>query len=237
MAVLQRDRPLQPVPLHPGGRRPHQRLRARRRRRGAVHLGGGRRLRPRGDRAAQGAGHWLRRPLRGHDPRRGRGHRARRSPTSPCRPTLALAPGASPTRSRSTAAPAIAARPATQDEPVGAGAAQPAGGSRFISREHYLMWRPAALGPYVRAGRFFAPFGLRLAEHYAYVRRDLGYNLLEESLQRLARLGEEQLGAAPDRLRSRRGPLPRAAPSAAAPAWSRCGWATPPRWACKAGWA
>ena len=38
------------------------------------------------------------------------------------------------------------------------------------------MWRPAALGPYVRAGRFFAPFGLRLAEHYAYVRRDTGYN-------------------------------------------------------------
>jgi hypothetical protein len=68
-----------------------------------------------------------------------------------------------------------------QDEPLGAGAAQPAGGSRFISREHFLMWRPAALGPYVRAGRFFAPFGLRLAEHYTYVRRDTGYNLLEES--------------------------------------------------------
>jgi hypothetical protein len=67
------------------------------------------------------------------------------------------------------------------DEPVGAGGAQPASQSRFISREHYLMWRPAALGPYVRAGRFFAPYGLRLAEHYAYVRRDIGYNLLEES--------------------------------------------------------
>jgi hypothetical protein len=64
---------------------------------------------------------------------------------------------------------------------TGAGAALPAGSSRFISREHYVMWRPQAIGPYVRAGRFFAPFGLRLAEHYAYVRRDTGFNLLEES--------------------------------------------------------
>jgi hypothetical protein len=65
-------------------------------------------------------------------------------------------------------------------EPTGQGAAVPASGSRFISREHYLMWQPAAMGPYARIGRFFAPFGLRLAEHYAYVRRDLGFNLLEE---------------------------------------------------------
>jgi hypothetical protein len=67
------------------------------------------------------------------------------------------------------------------DEPTGAGAAAPDGSSRFISREHYLMWRPSATGAYVRAGRFFAPFGLRLAEHYAYVRRDIGFNTLEES--------------------------------------------------------
>ena len=67
------------------------------------------------------------------------------------------------------------------DEPTGAGAAQPDGSSRFISREHYLMWRPAAMGTYVRAGRYFAPFGLRLAEHNSYVRRDLGYDLLEET--------------------------------------------------------
>jgi hypothetical protein len=67
------------------------------------------------------------------------------------------------------------------DEPLGQGAAKPAAGSRIISREHYLMYRPAAMGLYVRAGRFFAPFGLRLAEHYAYVRRDLGFNTLEES--------------------------------------------------------
>lgn len=66
-------------------------------------------------------------------------------------------------------------------EPVGAGGASPAGGSAFVSREHYLMWRPEALGLYARAGRFFAPFGLRLAEHHTYVRRDLGFNLLEET--------------------------------------------------------
>jgi hypothetical protein len=53
--------------------------------------------------------------------------------------------------------------------------------ARLISREHYLMWRPQAKGPYVRVGRFHAPFGLRLAEHTAYVRRDLGFNLLHET--------------------------------------------------------
>jgi hypothetical protein len=66
------------------------------------------------------------------------------------------------------------------NEPTGTGAALPVS-SRFISREHYLMWRPESMGIYARVGRFFAPFGLRLAEHYAYVRRDLGFNLLEES--------------------------------------------------------
>jgi hypothetical protein len=53
--------------------------------------------------------------------------------------------------------------------------------SRLISREHYLMWRPKSIGPYVRAGRFFAPYGLRLAEHPMYVRRFLGFNTLEET--------------------------------------------------------
>ncbi len=57
----------------------------------------------------------------------------------------------------------------------------PVSGSRLISREHYLMWQPEVLGPYVRAGRFFAPFGLRLAEHITYIRRDLGFDQLEES--------------------------------------------------------
>lgn len=58
---------------------------------------------------------------------------------------------------------------------------QPIDSSRFISREHWLMWQPSPQGWYVRAGRFFAPFGLRLAEHITYVRRDLGFNQLEES--------------------------------------------------------
>lgn len=58
---------------------------------------------------------------------------------------------------------------------------QPISTSRLISREHYLMWQPEVLGPYVRAGRFFAPFGLRLAEHITYIRRDLGFDHLEES--------------------------------------------------------
>ncbi len=64
---------------------------------------------------------------------------------------------------------------------VGSNNPKPTAVDRLISREHYLMWRPAAIGPYVRAGRFFAPYGLRLAEHILYVRRDLGFGLLEES--------------------------------------------------------
>lgn len=58
---------------------------------------------------------------------------------------------------------------------------QPIPASRLISREHYVSFMPARLGPYVRAGRFFAPFGLRLAEHIVAIRRDLGFNQLEES--------------------------------------------------------
>ena len=52
---------------------------------------------------------------------------------------------------------------------------------RFISREHYFMWRPSATGPYARVGRFFAPYGLRFAEHIFFVRRYTGYNLYEET--------------------------------------------------------
>jgi len=51
----------------------------------------------------------------------------------------------------------------------------------FISAEHYLMWKPSATGPYARVGRFFAPYGLRLAEHLYYVRRFMGFNLFEET--------------------------------------------------------
>jgi hypothetical protein len=58
---------------------------------------------------------------------------------------------------------------------------QPIDVSQLISREHYFMLRASPLGAYVRAGRFFAPFGLRMAEHFLYVRRDLGFNTLEET--------------------------------------------------------
>jgi hypothetical protein len=58
---------------------------------------------------------------------------------------------------------------------------QPIDGSQAISREHYVMWQPSTHGLYLRAGRFFAPFGLRFAEHIMYVRRDLGLNTLQET--------------------------------------------------------
>jgi hypothetical protein len=58
---------------------------------------------------------------------------------------------------------------------------QPGTASRLISREHYVMWQPAAVGPYVRAGRFYAPFGLRFLEHVFYIRRDLGFDQLRET--------------------------------------------------------
>lgn len=57
----------------------------------------------------------------------------------------------------------------------------PSPASYFISREHYVMWRREGEGLYLRAGRFAAPYGLRLADHTAYVRRYLGFNLLEET--------------------------------------------------------
>jgi len=54
-------------------------------------------------------------------------------------------------------------------------------GQRFISREHYLMWRPSATGPYARIGRFYAPYGLRFVEHIYFVRRYTGYELYNET--------------------------------------------------------
>ena len=42
------------------------------------------------------------------------------------------------------------------------------------------MWKPSATGAYVRAGRFYAPYGLRLVEHIYYVRRFTGNALYEE---------------------------------------------------------
>jgi hypothetical protein len=51
----------------------------------------------------------------------------------------------------------------------------------LMSREHYLMWRPSATGPYARIGRFFAPYGLRFVEHVYYVRRYTGFDLYQET--------------------------------------------------------
>lgn len=70
--------------------------------------------------------------------------------------------------------------PDTMDDPASEASA-PSLASYLVSREHYVMWRPKEQGAYVRAGRFAAPYGLRLADHTAYVRRYLGYNLLEET--------------------------------------------------------
>ena len=58
---------------------------------------------------------------------------------------------------------------------------QPVSTSELISREHYLMWEPEAVGPYLRIGRFYAPYGLRMAEHILYINRDLGFDELEET--------------------------------------------------------
>lgn len=57
----------------------------------------------------------------------------------------------------------------------------PSFASLLISPEHYVMWQEGATGWYARAGRFYAPYGLRLAEHTTYIRRFLGFNLLEET--------------------------------------------------------
>jgi len=51
----------------------------------------------------------------------------------------------------------------------------------LMSREHYVMWKPSATGAYVRAGRFYAPYGLRMVEHIYYVRSVTGFNLYEET--------------------------------------------------------
>jgi hypothetical protein len=53
--------------------------------------------------------------------------------------------------------------------------------SRVASREHYFMWQPSMAGPYVRAGRFYAPYGLRQVDHTTFIRRDLGFYAWEET--------------------------------------------------------
>ncbi len=50
-----------------------------------------------------------------------------------------------------------------------------------FSREHFVTHQHDDGEWQVRAGRFAAPFGLRLADHTAYVRRYTGYGLYEET--------------------------------------------------------
>lgn len=52
---------------------------------------------------------------------------------------------------------------------------------RLGSREHFVMYEPGSGAWYVRAGRFFPAFGLRLLDHSAYVRRFTGQHTLEEA--------------------------------------------------------
>lgn len=64
------------------------------------------------------------------------------------------------------------------------GVARPEGqnpASYLVSRQHWVMWQPDKVGPYARVGRFFAPYGLRLVDHTAFVRRFLDTNTLEET--------------------------------------------------------
>jgi len=58
---------------------------------------------------------------------------------------------------------------------------QPLADPWLVSSEHWVMWRPESGHSYLRAGRYFAPFGLRLALDSAFVRRELGFGLLQES--------------------------------------------------------
>jgi len=53
---------------------------------------------------------------------------------------------------------------------------------RLVSREHFVMWKPRGKSKaYLRVGRFFAPYGLRLPDHTSYIRRYLGFHSLEET--------------------------------------------------------
>ena len=53
---------------------------------------------------------------------------------------------------------------------------------KFFAREFYVMYRPSTASYYVRAGRFYTPFGLRHQDHTMYVRRDNGQYLGEETI-------------------------------------------------------
>ncbi len=53
--------------------------------------------------------------------------------------------------------------------------------SRLVSREHYIAYATEDSKYTVRAGRFYAPFGLRLSDHTSYIRRYAGFGMLRET--------------------------------------------------------
>ena len=80
---------------------------------------------------------------------------------------------------------------------------QPVSASRLISREHYVMWQPEVQGKYVRMGRFFAPYGLRFAEHVLYIRRDSRLRPAAGDLQPVGGVHVPEVGAARHGVRTR----------------------------------
>jgi hypothetical protein len=63
---------------------------------------------------------------------------------------------------------------------VAAGFRDSRGAFAPTSREHYLMYEDTEKGFYVRAGRFFPVFGLRLQDHTSFIRRNTQMYLYEE---------------------------------------------------------
>lgn len=53
--------------------------------------------------------------------------------------------------------------------------------SRLVSREHFITYAPDDSKYTMRGGRFYAPYGLRLADHTSYVRRHAGFGMLKET--------------------------------------------------------
>tara|TARA_R110002096_G_scaffold434832_1_gene658155 strand:- start:161789 stop:162958 length:1170 start_codon:yes stop_codon:yes gene_type:complete len=53
--------------------------------------------------------------------------------------------------------------------------------SRLVSREHFVTYAPEDSKYTMRGGRFYAPYGLRLADHTSYIRRRAGFGILEET--------------------------------------------------------
>ncbi|MDQ3262063.1 MAG: hypothetical protein M3Y59_00150 [Myxococcota bacterium] len=98
-----------------------------------------------------------------------------------------------------------------------------------LSREHSLSSTLPGTPVTLRAGRFFAPYGLRLADHTAYVRRFLDQHLEQEPYGLSVSAVEEDWevhGTA-----FVRDPLRTGGPGQwAGRRWASCGWAARPPW-------